>query len=89
MHRVSLNEQRDLRRRNYRILTEQLKLSTSLKMLFSDFPAGYVPYSLPILVKKRSMLIKFSAKYGLYLEPTLAAPYTALPNLKNSQEMFP
>ena len=35
------------------------------------------------------MLIKFSAKYGLYLEPTLAAPYTALPNLKNSQEMFP
>ncbi len=89
MDHVNLNAQRDLRRRNYQILRDNLRLSSSLKMLFSDFPAGYVPFSFPILINKRSNLIKFSAKFGLYLEPTLAAPYRALPNLKNSKEFFP
>ena len=55
-------------------------------MLFSDFPAGYVLQS--TYLSKKRLCLQFSAKYGLYLEPTLAAPYTALPNLKNSQEMF-
>lgn len=77
------------RKKNYAALNKCVKALSNVEPLFSIFPADSVPYSYPFRIKGRAKLIRFAAKYGLYLEPTLAPPYQSLPNLVNADEKFP
>ena len=77
------------RKKNYAALNKCVKALSNVEPLFSIFPTDSVPYSYPFRIKGRAKLIRFAAKYGLYLEPTLAPPYQSLPNLVNADEKFP
>lgn len=59
-----------------------------VKPLYSGLPEGIVPYSFPILVEGAREVLATLQPRGLYLEPTLNAPWYDIPGLVNDEERF-
>lgn len=59
-----------------------------VKPVFKSLPVGSVPFSFPILCDKRAALMAYCRDFGIYLEPSLAAPLRDVPGLVNDKEPF-
>jgi len=86
--RVDLAAIVEKRRENYRFWMEKLKDFAGTEPLFPDLTIGQVPFSFPVLVDNRDAIVRAVARRGVYLEPTLAAPYRKISTLVNGDEDF-
>jgi dTDP-4-amino-4,6-dideoxygalactose transaminase len=86
--RVDLAAIVEKRRENYRFWMEKLKDFAGTEPLFPDLTIGQVPFSFPVLVDNRDAIVRAVARRGVYLEPTLAAPYRRISTLVNGDEDF-
>jgi len=77
------------RREHYQYLSDCISTVSNAVPLFPDLDKGQVPFCFPILLKNRDALVRYAAKRGVYLEPTLAPPYRNISALVNRGESFP
>lgn len=79
----------DTRRDNYRFWMHAVVSIPHVRPVFPDLQAGQSPFCFPVLVERRDDFVRAMAKYGFYLEPTVAPPYRRIDTLENAEEPFP
>ena len=88
MRHSAISEACEVRLSNYQKWASVLSDVESVKPIFKCLPDGSVPFSFPILCDDREFLIAYCRDFGIYLEPSLAAPLKNVPGLVNSKESF-
>ena len=88
IHRISYQTAAEIRLINYNKWSCALKDIKEIQPLFSHLPKGSIPFSYPIIYQQRDKLIKKCQTFGIYLEPSLAAPNRKLTGLLNPNDQF-
>ena len=88
MRHSSVSAACEARLSHYRRWTSVLSDLDGVKPIFKSLPDGSVPFSFPILCDNRAALIAYCRDFGIYLEPSLAAPLRNVPGLVNDNEPF-
>jgi perosamine synthetase len=86
--RIALEEVVRARRRNFTFWVDRAPDLPGLTLLYPSLPDGIVPYSCPVLVQRKELLVEGLLREGIHLEAPVNAPFYRARNVLSVNERF-